>query len=257
MDEVIWMLGHVSRSLRRQTMLWRRDFTEWRRFWARYRRYEKLAPPDRRPSLSHLYPCLGDDMAETPVEPVYFYQDAWAFEKIVKQRPESHIDVGSHHKFVSLLSNVLPVIMVDVRPLSWPLSTVEFRQGSILDLPFEDATVPSLSSLCVAEHIGLGRYGGPLDPYGSEKAVDELKRVLAPSGRLYLSVPIGDRNIVAFDAGRVFALKYFLELVHPLLVLEQRFIVGGTLQDTYEHRPMFGTTGLFELMKAQTTDDTD
>ena len=68
--------------------------------------------------------------------------------------------------------------MVDICPWSLPLDTVEFRKGSILNLPFEDATVPSVSSLCVVEHIGLGRYGDPLDPYGSEKAIQELKRIV-------------------------------------------------------------------------------
>ena len=40
------------------------------------------------------------------------------------------------------------------------------------------------------EHIGLGRYGDPIDPQGTEKAATELQRVLAPGGDLYLSLPI-------------------------------------------------------------------
>jgi hypothetical protein len=38
-------------------------------------------------------------------------------------------------------------------------------------MPFEDNTALSLSCLHVAEHIGLGQYGGPLDPLGTKKHV--------------------------------------------------------------------------------------
>jgi len=55
----------------------------------------------------------------------------------------------------------------------------------------------------VIEHVGLGRYGDPLDPEGSAKAARELARVLAPGGHLYLSAPVG-RARVCFNAHRVF-----------------------------------------------------
>lgn len=236
-------------SWRRQASFWSRDLAAWQRFWHSYQRYKQLAPSDQQPMLEHLYPCLGDDTAETPIEPIYFYQDAWAFEKIVKQHPSHHIDVGSHHKFVALLSKVLSVTMVDIRPLSLPLDSLMFKPGSILELPFEDACVESLSSLCVVEHIGLGRYGDPLDPQGTEKAIAQLKRVLAPEGHLYLSIPVGDQSLVAFNAGRIFALDYLYQLFQPLIVVDQSFIVGNSLQKEYQHRGGFGTTGLFELVK--------
>lgn len=256
-QETLQMLRYAKDSLRRQILSWRRNLSHWWRFWNSYQHYRRLAPPDRQPLPQYLHPCLGDNTEKTPIEPIYYYQDAWAFEKIISRRPSHHVDAGSHHKFLALLSKVVPVTMVDLRPLSLPLDTLEFRKGSILSLPFEDATVPSLSSLCVVEHVGLGRYGDPLDPYGSEKAISELKRVLAPNGCLYLSVPIGDHSIVVFNAGRVFARKYLMELIHPLIIVEQRFIVGKSFQATYEPRHMFGTTGLFELTKPPITPERD
>ena len=53
------------------------------------------------------------------------------------------------------------------------------------------------------EHIGLGRYGDPIDPWGWVKGMEELQRVLAPGGRLYFSVPIGKER-VEFNAHRIF-----------------------------------------------------
>ena len=251
-QEAFWMLRRPIRyslSPRRLLSSWRRDIAAWQRFWDSYQRYKQLAPVNGQPLLEHLYPCLGEDTAETLIEPTYFYQDAWAFEKIVKQRPAQHIDVGSHHKFVALLSKVVPVTMVDIRPLSLPLDTLNFKAGSILELPFEDGSVESLSSLCVVEHIGLGRYGDPLDSKGTEKAIAELCRVLAPGGHLYLSVPVGDQSIVAFNAGRIFSLDHLFELFKPLVVVDRSFIVGNSLQKDYQHSGGFGTTGLFELVK--------
>jgi SAM-dependent methyltransferase len=198
--------------------------------------------------MEHLYPCLGDDTGETPIEPTYFYQDTWAFEKIVQQHPQSHVDVGSHHMFVALLSKVVPVMMVDIRPLSLPVNTLQFKKGSILDLPFEDNTVLSLSCLCVVEHIGLGRYGDPLDPYGTEKAIEELKRVIAPGGDLYVSLPIDDQNSIYFNAHRAFNEEYIIRLFYPLIVEEKRYIIGKRFTDTREAG--FGT-GCYHLRKVK------
>lgn len=242
--ETLWMLRFVRHSLLTQIPSWRQELEAWRRFWDEYRRYRKLAPPDRQPDLEYLYPCLEDYAEEISVEPIYFYQDAWAFEKIVKQRPASHVDVGSHHKFATLLSKVVPVIMVDIRPLSLSLDTLEFRKGSILDLPFDDATVPSVSSLCVIEHIGLGRYGDTLDPYGSEKAIQELKRIVQPGGDLYLSLPLDDKDRICFNAHRTFKEDYLLGLFEPFHIEERRYISGRNFGDHRE--PGFGT-GCYHL----------
>ena len=54
----------------------------------------------------------------------------------------------------------------------------------------------------MVEHVGLGRYGDPLDINGTERACAELERVLAVGGHLYLSLPIG-RPRVNFNAHRV------------------------------------------------------
>jgi SAM-dependent methyltransferase len=74
--------------------------------------------------------------------------------------------------------------------------------GSVLDLPFADGSLESVSCLHVAEHIGLGRYGDPLDPLGTRNAAAELRRVLAPGGQLLFSLPVG-RPRVESNAHRV------------------------------------------------------
>jgi hypothetical protein len=147
-------------------------------------------------------PQLIDWTETSPYDPHYTYQDAWAARQIFQRRPSRHVDVGSRISFVAGLAAFVAVTFIDLRPLEVAIPDLESRRGSILELPYEDESVESLSSLHVAEHIGLGRYGDPLDPHGTEKAALELQRVLAPSGFLYFSLPVG-RPHTAFNAHRV------------------------------------------------------
>ena len=222
----------------------RQQIAGWQRFWRRYRDYQRLCGPSQIVDPHRLQPCIGDDTSHTQIEPIYFYQDAWAFERIVAQRPSEHVDVGSHHKFVALLSKVVPVTMVDIRPLSLPLEGLSFRQGSILQLPYPDRVLPSISSLCVVEHIGFGRYGDALDPQGSEKAIAELKRVLRPGGDFYLSLPLDDENRTYFDAHRSFSENYVEQLIEPFEIVDRKYIFGNEYLS--EPRRGFGI-GCFHL----------
>ena len=77
------------------------------------------------------------------------------------------------------------------------------RGEGILSLPFKDGELSSISSLHVVEHIGLGRYGVPLDPRGDRKAVRELACVVAPDGHRYIGVPVG-RQRVCFNVHRIY-----------------------------------------------------
>jgi SAM-dependent methyltransferase len=118
--------------------------------------------------------------------------------------------------FVAHLLTFREVEVVDVRPLDVDVAGLRFVQGdgSRLD-GFDDASVPSLSSLHAVEHFGLGRYGDPVDPGAPARALATYSRVLAPQGRLYLSVPVGRRR-VEFNAHRVFDPDEVVSLVPDL-----------------------------------------
>jgi hypothetical protein len=180
----------------------------WSRFWISYNRYNKLLESNDKLDLKLLYPCIHDNVDKTEIEPIYFYQDAWAFARIIANNPSLHIDIGSNHKFVSLLSTVVKTVMIDIRPLSLALDTIEFKHGTITNLPYANGEIISLSSLCVVEHIGLGRYGDELDPMGSVKAMSELQRVLANGGSLYISLPVSNVSKTCFNAHRYFTEEY-------------------------------------------------
>ncbi|MFO0524167.1 MAG: DUF268 domain-containing protein [bacterium] len=153
--------------------------------------------------LADAWPCLFDRSTTTGIDAHYVPQAVWAARRIAARRPASHVDIGSDTLYVGMLTALTRVTFVDIRPLQLAIPDYEGVNGSILALPFEDASVQSLSCLHVIEHIGLGRYGDPLDPYGSEKAAREIVRVLAPGGHALVSIPIG-RARVQFNGQRVF-----------------------------------------------------
>jgi hypothetical protein len=166
------------------------------------RRYARLAGGASAPRWRDDWPVLADRTPSTPFDPHYTFQDGWAARQIATRSPDRHVDVGSRISFVIGLSAFVPVTFIDLRPLEISLTGLETRRGSVLELPFADRELTSLSCLHVAEHIGLGRYGDPLDPKGTVKAALELQRVLARRGTLYFSLPVG-RERVAFNAHRV------------------------------------------------------
>jgi len=169
-----------------------------------YLRYRKLS--DENVPLGDLYPCLHDrDSKSQSGRGHYFYQDIWALSRIVERVPKKHVDVGSRiDGFAGQLSAICSVEYIDIRPVELGLEGFNMLEGSLLQLPYADGLIPSLSCLHVIEHIGLGRYGDPVVPNGSRKAAEELMRVLAPKGRLLVGIPIG-RERVAFNAHRVFS----------------------------------------------------
>lgn len=188
------------------------------RFLLHYVRYVR-ASQGVGPRLADMQPCLGDWTSHTPFDAHYFYQGAWLARRLARQVPTKHVDIGSSVLTIGVLSAYVNIVFVDFRPIKADLSGLTPIAGSILDLTFADCSIPSLSCLHVIEHIGLGRYGDPIDPLGSEKAAAELQRVLAPGGRLYLSLPVG-RQRICFNAHRVHAPATVLEMFGQLKLVD-------------------------------------
>jgi SAM-dependent methyltransferase len=99
------------------------------------------------------------------------------------------------------------------------LDNVRAGAADLIALPFRDASIESLSCMHVVEHVGLGRYGDPLDPDGDLKAMAELQRVLAPGGALMFVVPVGSPRVV-FNAHRVYSFEGIRSVFHELQLEE-------------------------------------
>lgn len=193
--------------------------------------------------------CLFDKTDTTPFDPHYTYHPAWAARVLADTMPAKHIDIASTLKFCTVVSAFLPVEFYDYRPAELALDNLQSKHGDLLALPFADNSVESLSCMHTIEHIGLGRYGDPIDPDGDLKAIKELVRVLKPGGTLIFVTPVGIPRI-EYNAHRIYAyeqiMEYFADLhlkefalipddfrkhgliraADPELVKEQRYACG-------------------------------
>lgn len=186
---------------------------------------------------------------------IYFHQDLWAAKKVFEEDPESHLDVGSRIRgFIAHLLVFTEVEYVDIRPLESELDNLHFIQADATEMnDFSDDSLVSISSLNVAEHFGLGRYGDPIDPRGSVKFMRALQRVLAPEGKLYFSVPIGKER-VEFNAHRVFSPDTVLDTFDELELISFAAIIDGDINTSVAPEDLGNkkdgyNCGLFEFTK--------
>ncbi len=197
------MVRKLVRSVR-----YYRSYLQFRQMLAASGRTEKARWKDR-------YPCLHDATGVTHFDRHYIFHPAWAGRIIAQTQPAVHTDISSTLHFCALVSAFVPVHFYDYRPAELNLSNLVSGRADLLALPFGDRSVPSLSCMHVVEHIGLGRYGDPLDPNGDIKAMHELQRVLAADGNLLFVVPVG-RPRILFNAHRIYAYHQIVEQFNEL-----------------------------------------
>lgn len=207
---------HLIRAVGWRVLGWQRvqpvSLAVLKRLLSDWNKYEELnTVSSLRIAPDSLYPILDDFDAPAGDLSDYFYQDLWASRKVFEARPPRHVDVGSRiDGFIAHLLTFMPVEYVDIRVLDRPvrnLTTIVTDATSLEAFP--DDSIGSLSSLNAAEHFGLGRYSDPIDPMACFRFISALSRVLAPTGRLYFSVPLG-RERVEFNGHRVLALPTIL-----------------------------------------------
>jgi hypothetical protein len=196
-------------------------------------KFKRMAGTDQRFALSFMdqFPCLLDKTAMTGFEPHYGYHPPWAARIIVRNNPKLHIDFSSILHFSTIVSAYVPVHFYDYRPADIKLDNLETKKGDLTNIPLADNSVESLSCMHTVEHVGLGRYGDAMEINGDLKAIDELKRILAPGGNLLFVVPIG-KSKIEFNAHRIYShaqiMNYFsdLELVEFSLIPDNASEVG-------------------------------
>ena len=166
------------------------------------------------------YPCLRDKTVVTGFDRHYVYHTAWAARILAEAMPERHMDISSSLYFCTMVSAFIPVRFFDYRRPELELEGLQCDAADLTALPFADKSVPSLSCMHVVEHVGLGRYGDPVDPDGDLKAMAELARVLAKGGNLLFVVPVGGAPVVMFNAHRIYTYDQIVCHFAPLELVE-------------------------------------
>lgn len=223
--------GSAYRWLGQQKASW-----EFRREFQQFERLSQDMPSRFRLTWADRYPCLQDRTATTTFDHHYIYHTAWAARVLARLKPEYHVDISSTLYFCGILSAFLPVRFYDYRPADLKLSNLQSAQADLMQLHFPSLSLPSLSCLHVAEHVGLGRYGDPLDPRGDLKAMAELQRVIAPGGYLVFAIPVG-RPRIQFNAHRIYAFGQIVEAFSELRLREFSLIADDPAAGLIENAP--------------------
>lgn len=200
-----WMKPDVGRDAREA---FEADFVRFARDQARSERPFDLKWDDR-------FACLNDRTKAMKFDRHYLLHTGWAARQVATLRPVEHHDFSSRDFFAAIVSAFVPVRFYEFRPpqVSLPGLHTGFADLTKLDLP--DGSVASASCMHVIEHLGLGRYGDPIDAEGDLKAAAELTRILAPGGTLLIVTPVG-RSRIVFNAHRVYSHRQVLEMFAPL-----------------------------------------
>ena len=186
-------------------------------------------------AFNDIFMYLNDQSENTDFDGHYIYHPAWAARIVAKNVPQKHIDISSSLTFATMLSAFIPVEFYEYQPSKLYLSNLTEKFADLYCLPFEDNSVISLSCMHVVEHIGLGRYGDPIDPEGDIKAAGELSRVRAVNGTLLFVVPVGKAKL-CYNAHRIYSYKMVLDLF-PELILKSFSMVTDTKQLIYDCDP--------------------
>jgi SAM-dependent methyltransferase len=223
------LVGRGYRWLSRKKASWR--------FRREYRQFEMLSrrvPPRFSLTWEDRYPCLEDRTATTSFDHHYIYHTAWAARVLARLKPEFHVDISSTLYFCGIVSAFLPVRFYDYRPADLRLGNLKTARGDLLNLPFDNRSLPSVSCLHVVEHVGLGRYGDPLDPEGDLRSMAELQRVIAPGGHLIFAIPVG-RPRIHFNAHRIYAYHQIIEAFSELRLCQFSLIADDPTEGMVEN----------------------
>ena len=104
------------------------------------------------------------------------------------------IDLGCSESMMPmiLLAMGFKVTGVDCREYPYDMPHFHFDRADILELPYADSSFDAATCISTVEHIGLGHYNDPLHETGADgKAMEQVRRILKPGGRLIFSVPFG------------------------------------------------------------------
>jgi SAM-dependent methyltransferase len=124
---------------------------------------------------------------------------------LLAREPAGHVlDAGSTLNHKHVLERFLPhcddlhIVTLAPEPESFPALGVVYSYADVRDLPYPDASFDTVVAASTLEHVGMdttaygvagGRSSDPAEEV--DRALSELARVLAPGGRLLVTVPYG------------------------------------------------------------------
>ena len=177
-------------------------------------------------SYDDLYPQLNDHKKYNgnSVDMAYFVSSIFVAKQIISCNPLRHHDIGSpiNEMLSKLLVGGIDVVSIDIRRTPMKIDGIEFVEGDATNLLeyIPPKSVDSLSVFYSLEHFGLGRYGDTICPKAWIDGLKGFVDVLKPGGLLYIVTSVGKKNLLRFNAHRVFRPKTIIDQIDKEMELQ-------------------------------------
>lgn len=118
----------------------------------------------------------------------------------------------------------LNVIRFDIQEIEKlaEMENIEYICGDIASYELEKNSFDIIVNVSTIEHVGLGRYGDSKSDQGDLKAMQLLKTLLKPGGRMLLTIPVGIDAIHSF-LHRVYGEKRLPMLLEGFCEIKSEF----------------------------------
>jgi SAM-dependent methyltransferase len=161
--------------------------------------------------------------------------------------PGTTLDFGADIGLLSIAAALRghDVIALDRLPpaLQFEHERVTAVQADILDRPLANRRFDQIVNCSSVEHVGLaGRYGSVERPDGDLEAMGILRELLAPDGRMVLTIPVG-RDLVCPPLHRIYGQDRLPRLLDGYEIEEEQFWAKDTVWSRTERDHALATQG--------------
>jgi hypothetical protein len=181
------------------------------------------------------FPVVDNDTQQ--IDYHYFYQDLIVSQKIYSSNPINHLDIGSRvDGFISSLATFRKVDVMDIRDTEIKNKNINFIKSDLME-PINENFISkyySISCLHALEHFGLTRYGDEFDLDGHIKGLNNITTLLKSNGELYLSIPVGKKNTICYNAHRIFTLKEVINFIKLEYIVKEVIVIDEKNNINYD-----------------------
>lgn len=142
------------------------------------------------------------------------------------------VDMGGGFSY----STITPVLLrlhkskifsIDV--LDYPRKSkygIKYITGDCTNTNLPNNFADAVTLISTLEHIGLGRYGDPMDIIGDIKTMQEVKRILKSGGHAIITIPYGYPTVV-FNLHRVYDSGRIKKLTNGFKIIRKEYTLLG------------------------------
>lgn len=199
-------------------------------------------------------------------------ESRWILEHITNYSRGKILDFGSGPGIElgqELAQMNFKVVCIDLQSVKCPVSlrsitNLTYIQNNILEMNLPDASFDFIISNSSIEHAGLGRYDEKEELDQDLKIMQLFKRILKPSGRAFLAIPVGIDAVIE-NYHRVYGKKRLSQLLMNWEILAEEYWKKGdnnvwcqtdnkealNEKPTGPARPRYYALGFFELRVKQ------